>query len=162
MDNFFRYFYQDVGRVFRAFIDIISAIFNFFNYLFNFPMRMQIIQEHDDTFGTGDWILLVITEIVLIAICVAILFFVFKLLKKVFRFRVSVKKYDELAKQVKTLQKDLIRANYEKDRLLQMHVAGLGLSPDEALAALDEEGEEKEEKEEIQALESNRNTMETA
>ena len=94
MDNFFRYFYQDVGRVFRAFIDIISAIFNFFNYLFNFPMRMQIIQEHDDTFATGDWIMLVVTEVVLIAICVVILYFIFKLLKKVLRFRVPVKKYD--------------------------------------------------------------------
>ena len=158
MDNFFRYFYQDVGRVFRAFIDIISAIFNFFNYLFNFPMRMQIIQEHDDTFATSDWIMLVVTEVVLIAVCVAILYFIFKLLKKVFRFRVPVKKYDELAKQVKTLQKDLIRANYEKDRLLQMHVAGLGLSPNETMAVLDEKEEEKEE---IQVLEGNRNTMQT-
>ena len=160
MDNFFRYFYQDVGRVFRAFIDIISAIFNFFNYLFNFPMRMQIIQEHDDTFATGDWIMLVVTEVVLIAICVVILYFIFKLLKKVLRFRVPVKKYDELAKQVKTLQKDLIRANYEKDRLLQMHVAGLGLSSDEALPGLEEESEE-EEQGEIQALETNRNTMQS-
>ena len=114
MDNFFRYFYQDVGRVFRAFIDIISAIFNFFNYLFNFPMRMQIIQEHDDTFATGDWIMLVVTEVVLIAICVVILYFIFKLLKKVLRFRVPVKKYDELAKQVKTLQKDF---PFAKDRM---------------------------------------------
>ena len=39
-----------------------------------------------------------------------------KLFKKIFRFRISPKKYDELAKQVRNLQRDLIRANYEKDK----------------------------------------------
>ena len=34
MDNFLRYFYQDIGRVFRAFLDIFSSFFNFLNYLF--------------------------------------------------------------------------------------------------------------------------------
>ena len=33
MDNFLQYFYQDIGRVFRAFIDIFGAFFNFLNYL---------------------------------------------------------------------------------------------------------------------------------
>ena len=160
MDNFFRYFYQDVGRVFRAFIDIIAAIFNFFNYLFNFPMRMQIIQEHDDSFAAGDWIMLVVTELVLIAICAAIVFFVIKLLRKAFRFRVPVKKYEEMAKQVKSLQRDLIRANYEKDRLLQMRVAGLGLPQDELEAGSEDEDGEKKEEEEYNP-EENRNTMQS-
>ena len=37
MDHFLRYFYQDMGRVFGAFVEIISALFNFLNYLLNFP-----------------------------------------------------------------------------------------------------------------------------
>ena len=45
MENFMRYFYQDIGRVFRAFIEIFSSFFNFLNYLFNFPMRMKIIES---------------------------------------------------------------------------------------------------------------------
>jgi len=160
MDNFFKYFYQDIGRVFRAFMEIISSFFNFMNYLFNFPMRMKIIQEYDDSFSTGEWIMLVVTEIIVIALCVLILYFLFKLLRKVFRFRVSVKKHDELVKQYKNLQRDLIRANYEKDRLLQMRVAEIGVPAEELEASLKGEGGEKKKEDEF-VPDSNRNTMQS-
>ena len=57
MDNFLRYFYQDIGRVFRAFFEIIGSFFNFLNYLLNFPMRMEIIKAYESEFGTMDWIM---------------------------------------------------------------------------------------------------------
>ena len=126
MSNFLRYFFDDVGRIFKAFIGIFAAFFEFMNYLFNFPMRYKLIQQYAPDFTVGEWILVVITEIVLLAIAGFLVFLLFKLLRKIFRFRVSVKKYDELARQVKSLQRDLIRANYEKDRLLQMRAAELG------------------------------------
>ena len=44
MDNFFKYFLEDVGRVFRAFVDIFASFFQFLNYLFNFPMRLELIR----------------------------------------------------------------------------------------------------------------------
>ena len=88
--------------------------------------------------------MLVITELVLVAIAVIIVIFLIKLLRKLFRFRVPVKKHDEVVKQVRNLQRDLLRANYEKDRLLQMKVAELGVPQEqlEAEAAAGEEGEE--------------------
>lgn len=131
MDEFFKYFYQDIGRVFRAFVDVIFAFFNFLNYLLNFPMRMKIIESYSDDFTTVDWVLLLITNILLIAFIVVFFIMVGKLLKKIFRFRVPAKKYDALVKQVQNLQRDLIRANYEKDKLLAMKVAALGLDPEQ-------------------------------
>ncbi|MBO5159522.1 MAG: hypothetical protein J6B94_08025 [Lachnospiraceae bacterium] len=164
MDNFLKYFYQDVGRVFGALLDIFAAFFNFMNYLFNFPMRLEIIRSYDDGFSTGEWIMLIITEIVLIALAVAIVIAILKLLRKVFRFRVSAKKYDELAKQVRNLQRDLMRANFEKDKLLQMRIAELG----GAAGNLDLEipGEENAEEENGEAADSfvpneNRNTFQS-
>ena len=41
------------------------------------------------------------------------------------------KKDDEMVKQLKHLQRDLLRANYEKDKLLQMRVAELGVSQEQ-------------------------------
>lgn len=143
MDNFLKYFYQDVGRVFRAFLEIFVSFFDFMNYLFNFPMRMEIIQSYDDGFTTKAWVILVITEIVLVALCVLILLLIGKLLRRVLRFRVPVKKYDELVRQVKNLQKDLIRANYEKDKLLEMKVGELGI-PQEKLEEELQDGENGE------------------
>ena len=126
MDNFLRYFYQDIGRVFRAALDVFSALFNFLNYLLNFPMRMEIIQSYESEFGTKDWIMLLVTNLALVLIIVLLVIGLLKLFRKIFRFRVSVKDYDNMAKQVRNLQRDLMRANYEKDKLLAMKVAELG------------------------------------
>lgn len=136
MDHFLRYFYQDMGRVFGAFVEIISALFNFLNYLLNFPMRMKIIQSYNSEFSTVEWVLLLAANILLVAFIVLLFILMGKLLKRIFRFRVPVKKYDELVKQVRNLQRDLIRANYEKDKLLALKVAELGLEP-ESVAAKD-------------------------
>ena len=139
MDNFLKYLFQDLGRVLRAFIDIFVAFFNFLNYLLNFPMRMEIIKSYADDFTTLDWILMLAVNI---ALAVALLFMVVllvKLMKRLLRFRIPVKQYDEMAKQVRNLQKDLIRANYEKDKLLNMRIAELGGDPEAAYKALMEE-----------------------
>jgi len=125
MDNFLRYFYQDIGRVFRAFLEVFGAFFNFLNYLLNFPMRMEIIKQYESEFTTMDWILLLIANLVLVIIIILLVIGLAKLLKKIFRFKVSVKEYDALAAQVRQLQRDLLRANYEKDKLLAMKVAEL-------------------------------------
>ena len=169
MDNFLRYFYQDIGRVFRAFLEIIGSFFNFLNYLLNFPMRMEIIKSYESEFTTLDWIMLLVANLLLVGLCVLLVILLVKLIRKLFRFRVSVKEYDSMARQVRSLQRDLLRANYEKDKLLAMKVAELGgdssaLEPEsEAEGAEEEEQPETEEQIEETTEEfvpnSNRNTF---
>ncbi len=169
MDNFLRYFYQDIGRIFRSFLEVLDSFLHFLNYLFNYPMRVEIIKSYADSFGTLEWVMLLVTEILLVALIVLIIIGLVKLLRKIFRVRVSPKAYDALVKQVKTLQRDLLRANYEKDKLLAMKVAELGgdgshLQPVDVLDG--EEGEENEENAEVEEGEafvpdSNRNTFDS-
>lgn len=161
MDNFLKYFYQDVGRVFRALLDILASFFNFMNYLFNFPLRLELIRQYDGSFSTMEWVMLVITEVVLLALAVALVFLLLKLCRKLFRFRVSVKKYDELVKQVKNMQRDLLRANYEKDKLLQMKVAELGVPQDKLEAELRGEETKEEGEGEDYTPQGNRNTIDS-
>ena len=166
MDNFLRYFYQDIGRVFRAFLEIFGSVFNFLNYLFNFPMRMEIISAYEKDFGTGDWIMLLVANLALIALCCLLVFFLFKVLRRVFRFRVPVKEYENMQKQLRNMQRDLLRANYEKDKLLAMKLAevsgeplplGEGESGENAEEAA--EGEQTEAEEYVPV--SNRNTVDS-
>ena len=84
MDNFFNYFTEDIGQVFKAFTEAISAIFNLLNYLFNFPMRMNIIKSHSASFSTTDWIMLLIANVMLISICCLIVWFVGRLIRNIF------------------------------------------------------------------------------
>jgi hypothetical protein len=129
VDGFLRYFYQDMGRIFSAFVDVIVDFFNFLNYLLNFPMRMKIIEEYNSEFDTTGKILMLVANIALIVVIVLLFILFGKLMKRIFRFRVPVKKYDEMVKKVTSLQRDLIRANYEKDKILALKVAELGLDP---------------------------------
>ena len=62
MSNFYSYFTEDIGQVFNALWGAIGALFNFLNYLFNFPMRMNIIKSHSSNFDTYDWIMLLIAN----------------------------------------------------------------------------------------------------
>ena len=171
MDNFLRYFYQDIGRVFRAFLEIFGAFFNFLNYLLNFPMRMEIIAQYESGFTTMDWILLLVANLVLVIIIVLLIMGLVKLLKKIFRSNISVKEYDALAAQVRQLQRDLLRANYEKDKLLAMKVAELSgdgavlrdqdLNPEEETPAEETPAEEEPAVEAEYVPNSNRNTFDS-
>ena len=171
MDNFFRYFFQDIGRVFRAFVDIISACFNFLNYLLNFPMRMKIIQAYDSEFTVLEWILMFVVNILLIVFIVGLLIGIGKLLGRIIPRHMSAKKYNEMTAQIRDLQRDLLRANYEKDKLLAMRMAELTGAPAEVIGPEDSAPQEEElpveeqaqvqEEEQGEALDlsTNRNTV---
>ena len=168
MENFLKYFYQDFGRIFRAFLEVLKAIAEWLNTILNFPLRIKIIQAYDSEFGTLDWILLFGSQLILIIIIVVVVILLGKLLRKIFRFHVPLKKYDALVKQVQNLQRDLIRANYEKDKLLAMKVAELGLKPEQVdknslLNNMyeEKEGEEQEAEAAPAAHNENRNTFES-
>ena len=160
MNNFFNYFTEDIGQVFKALMEAVSACFNLLNYLFNFPMRMEIIKSHSSSFSTTDWIMLLIANIMLVCVCCLIIYGVGKLIRNIFFGGISRKEYEKMAVQVRTLQRDLLRSNYEKDKILAMKM-GDPVLPKE----LEEEntaGEESEKKEEEQiAPVSNRNTFES-
>ena len=159
MDNFLQYFYQDMGRVLRAFWDIFVAFFNFLNYLLNFPMRMEIIKSYAPDFSTTDWIMLLAANILLLLVAVFLIIGIVKLLRKIFPRWVSAKQHEAMVKQVRDLQRDLLRANYEKDKLLAMKMAQL--SGETPPAEPEQEQKEETQEQEEYVPSSNRNTMES-
>ena len=166
MENFLRYFYEDIGRVARKFWGIFEAIYDFLYMLFNYPARMKIIEKHHSDFNKGDWALMIIANILLIVFIIVFIILMVKLFRKIFRFRVPAKKYDEMVKRVQNLQRDLIRANYEKDKLLALKVAELGLDPEKVdteglMNALYEEQESENAEAALTQMDGNRNTFQS-
>ena len=100
MDNFFRYFYQDMGRVFRSLIEVFVAFFDFLYYTFNFKLRMDIIKAYDSDFSTTEWILMLVVNILFVALVVVMCILFAKLLRKIFRRYIPAKKYDEMVRKV--------------------------------------------------------------
>ena len=155
MIGFFKYFWQDIGQIFKKLIGVFVALFDFLWSLVNFPGRMEIIEQHNENFNTLDWILLLAANLMIVLVIVVLCILFAKLIRWIFRRYIPAKKYDELAKQVRNLQKDLIRANYEKDKLLSMRVAELGGS----LPEQQPEEEQTETPEEAFVPTENRNTF---
>ena len=158
MNNFFNYFSEDIGQVFQAFVQVISSAFNFLNYLFNFPMRMQIIKSHSASFSTTDWVMLLIANVMLVVLCCMIIFFVGKLIRSIFFGGISRKEYERMAVEVRGLQRDLMRANYEKDKILAMKMGEPEVPEEEPAEEAQEEGAGEQE---TFVPQSNRNTFDS-
>lgn len=161
MSNFYSYFTEDIGQVFQALWGAISALFNFLNYLFNFPMRMNIIKSHSSSFDTYDWIMLLIANIMLVCLCCLVIWFIGKMIRRIFFGGISRKEYERMNKEYRSLQRDLLRANYEKDKILALKMGDPDL---EALAEAPKEEETdeaaaEEAQEEALMPVSNRNTF---
>ncbi len=156
-DNFFQYFFQDMGNIFRNLASFLQAVFDF-------TLRLEMIKSHE--FSTWEWALVVLVNLILITLIGLAIFFLFKLCKRLFRFGVSPEKYDNLVKRVQMLQRDLIRANYEKDKLLAMCAAEIGGVPDlsmpEEVQEEPQEEEEEPQQEETFVPQQNRNTLASA
>ncbi|MBQ3192133.1 MAG: hypothetical protein IJO21_06090 [Oscillospiraceae bacterium] len=163
MNGFMSYFTEDIGRVLQAFLGMISSFFNFLNYLFNFPMRMQIIANHTSEFTAMDWVLLLVANIAMFSLCALIVYFMAKVVRKVFRGKVSAKEFEAMEKQLRATQRDLIRANYEKDKILAMKTGEnpLPIPEDEEEQPQEEQTEEENKEEEVLDLNANRNTFDS-
>ena len=109
MDNFLKYFAQDMGNIFHEFLNIFKAIFDFFLSIFDIGARMEAIKRNGAEFNLLEWILFIVANLVLLAIIVLLIIFTVKLCKKIFRFRVPIKKLDEAENKVKELQREVIK-----------------------------------------------------
>ncbi len=154
-----------MGLVLDAFVDIFVSFFGFFNTLFNYPMRMKILESYSTDFGVLDWVLAVIVNILFIIVLGLIVFFVVKAIIRIFRGKVSVQENDKLRNEVAKLTREVFKLNYEKDKILAMKVSEMGMTPDENFlsgAPEDEEGEgEGEGEEDGEYRRSNRNTFDS-
>ncbi len=152
MEQFLKYFYQDMGLVLESFWRIFTSIFDFLNTLLNYPMRMKIIESYSPSFGVVDWILLGITNLLLLVVIGVSIFFIVKALRRLFRFRVPIKENEKLKEDVRKLTREVYKLNYEKDKILAMKVAELGLPASDVLSQVDDgyrpEGENTESREE--------------
>ena len=148
MDNFLKYFSQDIGNIFHAFLNIFKSVFDFFLSIFDIGSRMEAIERNGAEFNGLEWVLFIISNLVLLAVIVLLIILAVKYGKKLFRFRVPIKKLDEAEKKIKELQRELIKSNYEKDRILSMQLGGSG--------AIQPEEEEK-----TALVNANRNTVDS-
>ena len=108
----------------------------------NFQLYNSFLNEHMGSFGFGGWFFYVLFLIFFIALIGAIGFGLFILIRKYVRFVKKELDKDELRRQVERLNYELYVQVQEKNKILNLKTAYMGLKPEEGGSAEQEVIEE--------------------
>ena len=126
-------FFTDLGIFLRkVFVDAWYDVGN------NFSNYNNIFNTHQPEFGFWGWFFWVLFLIVFIGLIGAILFGLHLLLRKYIRFVKKEIDKDELRRQVERLNYELYQATEEKNKILNLKTAYMGLKPGEELQGPEE------------------------
>ena len=141
MDTIFGFLFEFLGQFFWSLWSIILGIFNGIGGMFDFPAYLKIINNYTTELGGLAWVVAIIAILALAAVLFLIVFLIVMSLKKLFRFRKKVKDTNDLVDEVNALNKEVMRLNLEKDKILSMKVSQIGLNPNEISELTGEEME---------------------
>ena len=139
MDTVFDFLFQFLGQFFGSFWSIITGIFNGIAGMFNFPKYVEIINDFTTELGGLAWVIAIIAIILLAAVMALIVWLIVVAVKKFIKGRRRRKDTDSLVKEVQALNKEVMRLNLEKDKILSMKVSQIGLNPNEIAELTGEE-----------------------
>lgn len=147
MNSFFYYFYTVMEHIISSFMQIMYAIWNFLVALFDIPYYIDVLKTYQGELTPAGWVCVVIVHI-LVAIMIALtVFLLYKGFVVLFRFKVPVIEYEKMKDEVVRLNREVLKTQYEKDKILAMKVSEMGMKvnadilPENDLPAL-EEGEQ--------------------
>ena len=99
--------------------------------IFNVPQYVKLFKNHSGTLGAGGIVLGAVCMLLVLILLAAIILLFALLIKKYIRFRKTVVNQEELLNEVATLNREVMKLNIEKDKILAMKVSQLGLRPGE-------------------------------
>jgi hypothetical protein len=129
---------------------IFSGLWNGIVQIFNIGNYIKIFKEFSPQFGALGWILAILAILVVLAIYAAIAFLIILAVRKYVRFRHSLVSNEDLLEEIAVLQRRVLKMTREKDEIMAMKVAQMGMAGRGAAlaaanaAALSEGGEEGE------------------
>ncbi len=139
MDGVLNFYYEFFGQFLKGAWIAISNIFVGIGEMFNFPEYVEIINSHTTKLGGLAWLYAIIGMLVIIAVLGLLVYVIVVSLKKFIRFKRKVKNTNDLIEEVTALNREVMRLNLEKDKILSMKVSQIGLNPNEIATLTGEE-----------------------
>lgn len=150
MDTVFKFLFEFLGQFFGSLWSIITGFFGGIGGAFDFPAYINIINAYTTELGGLAWGIAILAIVLLVAVLVLAIWLIVVGLKKFIRSHRRRKDTDSLVNEVQALNKEVMRLNLEKDKILSMKVSQIGLNPNEISEITGEElealnsGEEEE------------------
>lgn len=127
MNAFFYYFYNFMRSIFEHIWNVLVAIKDALIGIFDIRYYVELFNTYKDDLSPFGWIAAIIVHILLFLLLALFAFLIWKGLKVLFRFKVPVLEYEKMKDEVVTLKREIMKANYEKDKILAMKISELGM-----------------------------------
>lgn len=134
MDNFLKWFFEFISEILKGFALIFLGLWNGLKQIFDIRRYIEIFKAHSTQFGVLEWILAILSIIIVIAIFVLIIWIIVLAVRKYIRFRHSIVSNEDLLEEIAVLQQRVLKAVKEKDEIMAMKVAQIGIPASGALS----------------------------
>lgn len=136
--NLAEFLFKFCEQFFGGFAKIFTGLFEGVVQMFNFADYVALIESYAENDG-GIWAAGIIGMILVIALTVGAGIGIFFLVRRIVRFRRSSGNNSQLIEEVNALNREVMRLNLEKDKILSMKVSQIGLNPNEISTLTGEE-----------------------
>lgn len=141
MNAFSRYFLQlfsqlwtDIRIFFQGFINVFVELWN------NIKNYFDILRANSMDYGLVGWIMVILTNLLLLALFVLFILRIFIWLRKYFRFSKIEMEKEDLMEEIGELNRRTLELIEEKNKIMAMKVSQLGLRPGEEYKEPGKEG----------------------
>ena len=128
MEAFFYYSYNMLRNVFEKVYDLVMAMVDLVISLVDVRYYMQLFDTYKDGLSPIGWVAAIIMHILLLALFILVVYLAYRGLKVLFRFKVPVVEYERMKDEVVRLKREIMKANYEKDKILAMKISEMGMT----------------------------------
>lgn len=122
MDGFLNWFFAFFTRMFGGLWQIVSGIFGGIATVFGIPKYIEQFAAYSKSFTVLDWILSIITLLLVLAIWAAIVFLIVLGIRKYIRFRRSVVGNEDVLQELADMHRDVLRLTKEKEKIMALKI----------------------------------------
>ena len=127
MNGFLKWFFVFISEMLKGFGMIFGGLWKGLKQIFNIKNYISVFKTYSTNFGVGGWILAVLAIVLVIAVYVLIVFLIVLAVRKYIRFRHSIVSDEDLLEEIAELQRQVLKMTKEKDEIMAMKVAQMGL-----------------------------------
>ncbi|MDE6209924.1 MAG: hypothetical protein K2M73_09670 [Lachnospiraceae bacterium] len=127
MNAFFYYSYNFLRSIFENVYNVFIAVRDCIVGLLDIKYYIELFNTYYPEMSPLGWIAAIIMHILLLVLFVLIIYLILKGLKVLFRFKVPVVKYEQMKDEVVKLKREIMKANYEKDKILAMKISEMDM-----------------------------------
>ena len=136
MNAYFYYFYNFMRSIFDNLYNLVIAFKDCIFEILDIQFYQKLANSYYKDLSPLGWIAYIFTHILIYILIALIIFLMYKGLKVLFRFKVPVVEYERMKDEVVTLKREIMKANYEKDKILAMKISEMGLKVNDELLEL--------------------------